>query len=166
MKKILTISMMLGFCLALVLVAGCSQTAAPAPATHVPTIIETTEATEAPTAVPTTADSVRPGPTEALPEIWSLEVQVENNGEAINPQITTTVRGGKGMNVIPLVEVRITRSDGVVETGSITKPLSIGKSVSLAGTTSNNDRAEIWVTTPNLERVKIYDAYIPFRSYN
>jgi len=166
MKKILAITLISGFCLVLALVAGCSQPAAPV-ATPAPTTVEMTpEATEAPTAVTTTADSSTPGPVGTLPEIWSLEIQVENNGEAINPQITTTVRGGKGMNVIPQVDVKITRTDGVVETGSITKPLSIGKSISLAGTTGNKDRAEVWVTTPNLEKVKVYDAYIPFRSYN
>ena len=167
MKKILVISMTLATCLVLALVAGCSQPAAAPVATPTPAPVMTTVETEAPTPVPTaTEDSVTPGPTQTLPEIWSIEVQVGSNGEAINPEITTTLRGGKGMNVVPQIDVKITRSDGVVETGRITQPLHIGSSVVLAGTTQNNDRAEVWVVTPNNERVKIYDAYVPFRSYN
>ncbi|MDD1693506.1 MAG: hypothetical protein LUQ71_02160 [Methanoregula sp.] len=166
MKKIFVITLALGFCLVLALVAGCTQPATPA-VTPTPTAVETPQATEAPTAIPTTvADSLTPGPTQTLSEMWSVEVQVESNGESINPQITTTLRGGKGMNVVPLIEVKITRSDGVVETGSLTQPLHVGQTVVLAGTTKNTDRAEVWATSPNNERIKIYDAYIPFRSYN
>ena len=166
MKKCIVSAFLLSACLILAFVAGCSQPAAPA-ATPVPTAVETTaQVTEVPTEVATTPDSVTPGPTQTLPEIWSMEVQVSSNGEAINPQITATLRGGKGMNVIPAIDVKITRSDGVVETDRIVQPLHVGSSVTLAGTTSNNDRAEVWVITPNGESVKIYDAYVPFRSYN
>ena len=166
MKKIVATTLILGICIMLALVAGCNQPATPI-ATPSPTAVETTTiATTVPTAAPTTADSVTPGPTQSLPEIWSMEVQVNSNGESINPQITTTLRGGKGMNVIPAINVRITRSDGVVETDRMIQPLHVGSSVVLGGTTSNNDRAEVWVVTPNGESVKVYDAYVPFRSYN
>ena len=167
MKSTITIVLTLGFCMVLALVAGCSQPAAAPAATPVPTVEETAVATEAPTAVPTTAaDSLTPGPTQTLSEIWSIEVQVASNGEAINPTITTTLRGGKGMNVVPEIDVRITRSDGVVEEDRMIQPLYIGKSIALAGTTKNTDRAEVWVVSPNGEKVKVYDAYVPFRSYN
>jgi len=165
MKKILAITLTLGFCLVLALVAGCSQPATPA-VTPEPTVTETLVETAAPTAIPTTEDSITPGPTQALPDIWSIEIQVGSNGEAINPQITTTLRGGKGMNVIPEINVKITRSDGVVETGRMVQPFHVGSTVVLDGTTKNTDRAEVWVVTPNGESVKIYDAYVPFRSYN
>jgi len=152
----------------LALVAGCSQPAAAPVATPVPTAVETlVETTAAPTAVPTTiADSLTPGPTQTMSEIWSIEVQVASNGEAINPTITTTLRGGKGMNVVPEIDVKITRSDGVVEEDRMIQPLYVGKSIALPGTTKNTDRAEVWAVTPNGEKVKIYDAYVPFRSYN
>jgi hypothetical protein len=167
MKKFIAITLTLGCCLVLALVAGCSQPAAPV-VTPTPTAVVTTEEiTEAPTAAPTsTVDSVTPGPTQTLPEIWSLEVQVEGNGEAINPQLITTLRGGKGMNVVPAIDIKVTRSDGVVETERMIQPLFVGKSVTLAGTTQNKDRVEVWATTPNQERVKIFDNYVSFRSYN
>ena len=147
----------------LLFAAGCTQPAQPA-VTPAPTEVPTTLP---PTTIPltTTVASLTPGPTQSLPDIWGVEVQVANNGEAIDPQIITTFRGGKGMNVILLIEIQITRSDGIVENGLMKQPLFVGKTVSLAGTTKNNDRAEIWATTPQGERVKIYDAYIPFRQY-
>lgn len=168
MKKIIASALVLGACLVLVLAAGCTQPTTTTVTTTAPTTpVDTTAETAEPTAIPTiTEDSLTPGPTQALPEIWSMEVQVESNGEAINPQITTTLRGGKGMNVIPQIDVKITRSDGVVETGQLVQPLHIGQTIVLAGTTKNTDRAEVWVTTPTSEKVKVYDSYIPFRSYN
>ena len=165
MKKMLVIILALGFCLVLALVAGCSQPATPA-ATPAPTTVATTEATVAPTSAPTTSsDSLTPGGVETLPEIWSIEVQVGGNGEAIDPQIITTLRGGKGMNVIPEIDVKVTRSDGVVETDRMVQPLSVGKSITLAGTTQNKDRAEVWAITPNGDKVKIFDNYVSFRSF-
>jgi len=170
MKSAIILTLTLGLCMALALVAGCSQPAAAPVATTVPpveTAVQTAAPTAAPTAVATTAaESLTPGPTQTLQEIWGIEVQVASNGEAINPTITTTLRGGKGMNVVPEIDVKITRSDGVVEEDRMIQPLYVGKSISLAGTTKNTDRAEVWAVTPNGEKVKIYDAYVPFRSYN
>jgi len=166
MNKILTIGFALMLCMVLALAVGCSQPATPAASTPAPATIQTTETTAPPISAPATPASVTPGPTVTLPEMWSIEVQVQNNGESINPEITTTLRGGKGMNLIPEIDVQITRSDGVVENDKMVKPLFVGKNIALPGTTSNNDRAEVWAITPNGDRVKIYDAYIPFRSYN
>ena len=154
------------FVLVLLLVAaGCTQPTAP-PATTTPAGVETI-ATVAP-APATTGASLTPGPTQTLPDVWGIEIQVESNGEAVDPQITVSCMGGKGLNVVPQLDVKVTRSDGVVETASITKPLYKGKSVSLRSTTAMGyrDRAEVWATNPQGERVKIYDAYVPFRSYN
>jgi len=163
MKKIPALLSVLIFCLVFALAAGCSQPAAP-PATPVPTTIETTTATSVPTPVPTTL-STTPGPTQTLPGAWVIDVQVASNSETIDPQIIVTFRGGKGQNLIPEIDVRVTRSDGVVENAQMTQPLYVGKSVSLPGTRQNNDRAEVWAITPQGDRVKIYDAYVPFRQY-
>jgi hypothetical protein len=155
------------FVLVLLLVAaGCSQPAAPA-ATPAPTAVETME-TATPAPVATTAASLTPGPVQTLPEAWGIEVQVASNGESIDPQITVTCVGGKGLNVVPQIDVQVTRSDGVVETGSITRPLYKGKAVSLRSTTKPGyvDRTEVWAYTPQGDKVKIFDAYVPFRTYN
>jgi len=165
MKKILAIALILGSCLVLALVAGCSQPAAPV-ATPAPTTVATAEATVAPTSAPTSSsDTITPGPTQTLPEIWSIEMQVQNNGYAPKPQINIVLNGGKGMNVIPEIDVKITRSDGVVETDRMVQPLTKGKEIDLDSTTQNNDRVEIWVITPNMDKLKIYDQIVPWRAY-
>ncbi|MDP2796857.1 MAG: hypothetical protein Q8N94_05020 [Methanoregula sp.] len=155
------------FVLVLLLTAtGCTQPAAP-PATPVPTAVETV-ATATPAPVATTVASSTPGPTQTLQDAWSIDVQVASNGEAVDPQITVSCMGGKGLNVVTQLDVKVTRSDGVVETGSITRPLYKGKSVSLRSTTAMGyvDRTEVWAYTPQGDKIKIFDAYVPFRTYN
>jgi hypothetical protein len=132
-------------------------------ATPAPT---TVEITIPPTAAPVqTTLSTTPGPVQTLPEMWSVDVQVRSNGEAIDPKIVFTINGGKGLNLIPAIDVTVTRSDGVVENGRIKGPLTVGQTLSLAGTTKTTDRAEVWAVTPNGDRTKIYDAYVCFRCY-
>jgi hypothetical protein len=164
MKKIVMITAVLVLGMVLVLAAGCTQTAPPVTPTPSPTA---TTAAATPTASSTPA-SLTPGPTQTLPENWNIEVEVKSNGESINPQIIVTNRGGKGLIFIQQIDVTVTRSDGIVETGKIVKPLKVGDSVSLASTTAPGyrDRAEVWATTPQGEKVKIFDAYVPFRTYN
>jgi hypothetical protein len=147
----------------LLITAGCTQITPPA--TPTPTV--ETIATEVPTPVPTTL-SLTPGPTQTLPDVWALEIQVQSNGVSIDPLITVSVQGGKGLNFIQQIDVKVTRSDGVVETDIISKPLYKGKEVSLRSTTAPGyrDRAEVWATTPQGDRVKIFDDYVPFRTYN
>jgi len=145
--------------------AGCTDTT-PVPLPFVPTAT--------PTPVPTTAAAVStlptlsptPSPTEVLPEVWAVDVQVQSNGQAINPLVVMTFRGGKGMNLIPELDLEVIRSDGIVETGTMKQPLYVGKTVSLQGTTQYQDRAVVWAITPQGDRVKIIDQYVPFRSYN
>jgi len=167
MKKILTVTGMLLLCMALALVAGCTQPETPV-ATPVPTpepTVETVVATPEPTTVSST-----PGPTQTLPDIWSLDVQVAGNGEAIDPQIITTIRGGKGLNFILQVDVRVTRADGKVETGSIPRQTTyhVGDSISLPVTSEMGkvNRVEVTAIDPQGNPVKIFDDYVPFRTYN
>jgi len=152
--------------LLLLVIAGCTQ--ATPPATPTPTTVETI-ISEVPTALPTTL-SLTPGPTQTLPENWNIEVQVEGNGEAIDPQIITTIRGGKGVNFILAVDVRVTRADGNVETGQIKREgtFRVGNSLSLPVTSEmgNVNRVEVWATDPQGNQVKIFDDYVPFRTYN
>jgi len=164
MNKSLVIASAGLLCIVLVLVAGCTQTAPPVTPTPTPVV---TTATAEPTPTPTSVSST-PGPTQTLPEIWSLEVQVYSNGVSIDPLIIVSCQGGKGLNFIQQLDVKVTRSDGVVETAVMSKPLFKGKEVSLRSTTAPGyrDRAEVWATDPQGEKVKIFDDYIPFRTYN
>ncbi|WP_321504893.1 hypothetical protein [uncultured Methanoregula sp.] len=165
MNKILSVAFALMLCMILALSAGCTQQQPAPQVTPTPAPEITSVATAATAASQTAADvSTTPGPTQSLPEMWSIEVQ--SNGESIDPQISTTFRGGKGQNLIPQLDIRITRSDGVVETGTMTQPFTVGKTVTLAGTRKNTDRAEVWAVTPNGDKVKIFDQYIPFRTFN
>jgi hypothetical protein len=121
--------------------------------------------TTAPTPVPTTVPET-PGPTQTLPAIWSIQVSVGNNGEAIDPQIIVTISGGQGINLVPEIEADVTRSDGVVETGTLQQPISMGQTITLNGTTQNKDRCVVYVYQPTGEKIKIYDAYVPFRQFH
>ena len=167
MKKIVPIVCALMLCIVLAFVAGCSQPEKQV-VTPVPTAVETV-ATSAPTPVPTTISS-EPEPTQTLPDAWSLDVQVTGNGEAIDPQVITTIRGGKGMNFILAVNVKVTRADGKVETGAIKRDgrFKVGDSVSLPVTSQmgNVNRVEVWATDPQGNQVKIFDDFVPFRTYN
>ena len=147
--------------------AGCTQQPAAPAATPVPTAVETV-ATATPAPGATTVASSTPGPVQTLPDAWSIDVQVAGNGEAIDPQITVSCMGGKGLIVIPQLDVKVTRADGVVETGSIKRPLYKGSSVSLPITSAmgNVNRVEVWAYTPPGDKVKIFDAFVPFRTYN
>jgi hypothetical protein len=155
------------FLVLLLIVAGCTQPTAPQ-ATPVPTPETTAAPVATTTAVPTTYIPATPGPTQTLQPNWAVQVQVNSNGKAIDPEVVFTFNGGMGMNLVPEIDVQLTRSDGTVETGKFVQGdnMSVGQTISLPGTTGNNDRAEVWVDTPNGDRVKIYDQYVPFRSYN
>jgi hypothetical protein len=164
MNKRFVIASVVVLCTVFVLAAGCTQTSTPT-VTPTPTPVLTTEpATPAPTP---TVVSLTPGPTQTLPENWNIDVQVQSNGVSIDPQMTVSCQGGKGLNFIQQIDVRVTRSDGVVENGIIAKPLYKGKSVSLPITSQMGmvNRVEVWATTPQGDKVKIFDDNVPFRQY-
>jgi len=156
-------------CLVLLLaVAGCSQPAQQQ-ATPVPTPVPTTQpVTTVATPVPTTFVPETPGPTQTLPANYAVSVDVRSNGQSVNPQVIFTFEGGMGMNLVPEIDVQLTKSDGTVEIGNFTlgNNMAMGQTVSLPGSTGNNDRAQVWVITPNQQRVKIVDKLVPFRSYS
>ncbi|MDD1688577.1 MAG: hypothetical protein LUO90_03310, partial [Methanoregula sp.] len=137
MKKILVLTSALVLCVVLVLAAGCTQ---PANTTETPKpTIAVISAAATPPASPAAVFST-PGPTQTLPSYWDIEIEVESNGYAPDPQIVTTVRGGQGLSFIQQIDVKVTRTDGIVEKGIIPKPLEVGDFVSLNGTDKNHDR--------------------------
>ena len=124
----------IAFLILLLLVAGCTQPAAQQ-ATPAPTTEPTTEvpATTAATAVPDYFCTCHARPHRHTAKQRAVSVQVQSNGQAINPQVIYTFNGGMGMNLIPEIDIMLTRSDGTVEIGNFTQPMSIGQTVSLAG---------------------------------
>jgi len=106
-----------------------------------------------------------PGPTQTLPDKWALDFQVGCTGDAADPQIMTRLEGGNGFNFIQQIDVKVTRPDGIVETGIIERPFTRGSYVYLPVTTAPGyvNRVEVWATTPQGDKVKIFDNYIPFR---
>jgi hypothetical protein len=82
--------------------------------------------------------------------------------------ITVTFQGGLGMNSIKKVDVKLTRADGTVQTGTVgTKK---GDEVELQGTRGTGsergqtDRVEVWVTTNVEQTYKIVDVLRDYRS--
>jgi len=73
-----------------------------------------------------------------------------------------------GLNAIQQIDVTVTGSDGVVVTGVMKKPLYKGQEISLRSTNAPGyrDRAEVWATTPQGDKIKIFDAYVPLVTYN
>lgn len=148
----------------LVLGAGCTQQP-PGPATEVPTPVPTTaQPTVQPTVVtpavtPTTGFIEGP-----LPSQYDVTVQVDRNRVATNPLITTTFRGGKGINFVSSMDVTVSRSDGQVVTRTIGKP-QVNSFIEIQGTLGT-DRVEVFISLVDGTRYRIYDQAMPFRSYN
>lgn len=149
---------------ATLLAAGCSQPSAP-PSTPPPTPVPTTIAPVPPviTPVPTPTLDYIPGP---MPGNFDVTVGVDRNVVSIDPKITVTFRGGRGINYVYSVDVVVTRSDGVVEKASLTRP-KVNDYVEILGTTGT-DRVRVFVTLvtkdPPPGPYLIYDEDLPFRS--
>ncbi len=142
--------------------AGClsGNGTQPAPATTTPTQVPETS-------VPTTevtAISLAPGPTQTLPDDYDVDVQVEKENEAGLPVITVTFRGGKGMTFTQQVNIRVTRSDGIVETATMNKP-SVGDERKLQGTIYD-DRVEVSIFVATGNSYTVYDQLVPYQSIN
>jgi hypothetical protein len=157
-----------GLLLALALVAGCTQVPVTPPVRttvlttpQTPTLLQTTAP---PTGVATTGNP--PGPVQTLPRIYTVEVQVDSNGLSIDPKIITTFRGGPGINFVTQIDVILTRDDGVIKTGTLTQPLSVGQMVELPSTTGNNNQVEVYVTLSTGDRYKIFNETVPFRAFH
>lgn len=157
-----------GILCALLLSAGCTQTPVTPPATTVATTVPTTVPTSTP--APTTAivtpapTSIGPGPVETLPPQYDVTIDVDRNVVATDPKITTTFRGGKGINFVTSMEVTVNRSTGTSETQQIIKP-KVNDQIVIQGTTGT-DRVIIRVTTADGKTYLIYDQMMPFRQYS
>jgi len=158
-KPVITLGILI---IALLLAAGCSfpggsqTTLAPTtvPATPFPTIAEDH------TAVPTTSGgSTVPGPTQTIPVNEAVTVTVEKAG-TYSTTIISTFNGGKGINFVSRIEVRVTRPDGSVVTGTL-KPM-MGENLELEGT-NGTDRVEVTAYMKSGQVYKIIDQQMPYK---
>jgi len=149
----------------IILSAGCTEPAPTPPATPTPTPVPTPEQVFTP--LPTTAPigMGTPGPTQTLPSQYSVTFQVTPNGRTTNPLTYVGLMGGNGMNFIAEVEIILTEPDGTQHIEYMRQPLTMGENVAIPCSTTKN-RVEIWVTAPQVGKIKVYDEIVPFQSLN
>ena len=166
MKRIVLI-LTLVFAVGVLISAGCVQNpqtpATPTP-TPTATVVPTTQHT-VPTTMATPVGLGTPGPTQTLPPQYSLDFQVQSNGNTANPIMMVSIRGGNGFNLDSQADVSLTMPDGSVQTQSMYAPFYMGQNVTFPCSVYNN-RVEIWVTAPQVGKIKVYDEIVPFQSIN
>ena len=151
--------------LIVMLTAGCTQAPQAAPGTTTPTSPVTPVPATTASQVTVPAGPGTPGPTETLPTQYNLVFQKTSNGDTVNPLMYISIQGGNGINLDTLVEVSLTKPDGTVQQASMVGPFSMGQQVALPCSTTQN-RIQIWVTAPQVGKVKVFDDFVPFRSIN
>ena len=128
-------------------------TAAPGtiiPDTSVPVTIL---ATPTPTPVPTETFSLVPGPTEVPPSRFAISLEADR--DEFTRMVSVRFMGGSGQLAVQNIDVRLSRSDGQVLTGSF-RPTQAGKGIELQGT-DKVDRVEVTVTYVTGESYKEMD---------
>ena len=103
--------------------------------------------------------SLTPGPTDVPPNNRALIIDVEKN--AISRDIIVTFQGGEGQYGVRELAITLTRSDGTVETKSLTH-LERGSSISVKGT-DKEDRVEVTAYFYNGETYKIVDKVFEYK---
>lgn len=148
---------------ALLLAAGCtlpggSQTTpvpTAVPATPLPTIAE--QSTTIPTA---SGGSTIPGPTQTIPSNEAITVTVDKGG-TYSTTIISSFDGGKGINFVSRIEVKVTRPDGSSVFGTL-KPM-MGDTLELEGT-NGTDRVEVTAFMKSGQVYKIIDQQMPYKT--
>ena len=105
-------------------------------------------------------------PTDVLPDYNDVTVDVlEKDYLGIIPVI---FQGGKGMNSVKKVDIKLTRADGTIETATVgTKK---GDEVELQGTRGSGsargpiDRVEVWISVNTGQTYKVVDVLREYRS--
>lgn len=145
----------------LIFSAGCTGgggQATPAP-TVLPTPIQTMVIST--TTFPTNAGgSTQPGPTQTIPVGEAVSVSVEKAG-TYSTTIIAHFDGGKGINFVSKIDVRVTRPDGSVVSGLL-KPM-MGETIELEGT-QGTDRVEVTTYMKSGNIYKIIDQQMPYKT--
>lgn len=144
-------------CIALILVAGCSSPiVTPPPAT--PTLTPT------PTAVPIPIPDLQPKPTDVVPPIQQVAIQVTKNTVATDPWVSVLFAGGSGQSYVSVMTATIIRFDGTTDTKSARSP-GIGTNILLTGTT-RTDRVIVNVTYTDGHTYTVKDELLQFQNLN
>ena len=138
----------------MVVLAGCTGFSPTGGTTTTPTTLPT----------PTFSASIEPSPTDVVPPTYLVEVSVDKNTIPNNPDITVSYRDGAGTNLVSQMDIIVVRSDGAVETRTVTKP-DLSTVIVFPGTTGT-DRVVVFVSYYNGSRYKIYDRIAPFQPLN
>ena len=160
MKIMLTISV-ITVVIVIIFTAGCTggggqttptQTVPPTPIATmvVSTTAQTTRGCE----------SIQPGPTQTIPPQEEISVSVEKAG-TYSTTIITHFNGGKGINFVSRLEVRVTRPDCSVVSGQL-KPM-MGETLELEGT-QGSDRVEVVATMKSGNVYTIIDRQMPYKT--
>ncbi|HNB02739.1 MAG: hypothetical protein ACP5NU_00525 [Methanomicrobiales archaeon] len=152
MKCLITILTV--FCIALVMVAGCTTPVEP----------DTTPETTAPTATPTVLPDLRPQPTDVVPLYQQVSIQISKNTVATDPWISVVFAGGGGQSYVVSMQATVIRSDGGIETEIAQSP-GIQTTLMFAGTT-RDDRAIVNVTYTDGMTYTVKDELVPFQNIN
>jgi hypothetical protein len=144
--------------IALILVAGCSSPIVTPPAT--PALTPT------PTAVPTSIPipDLQPKPTDVVPPIQQVAIQVTKNTVATDPWVSVLFAGGSGQSYVSVMTATIIRFDGTTETTSAPHP-GIGTNILLSGTTQT-DRVIVNVTYTDGNTYTVKDELVQFQNLN
>ena len=141
-------------CIALILVAGCNSLIVPPPETPIVTPI--------PTAVPLPTPDLQPKPTDIVPPVQQVAIQVTKNTVAIDPWVSVLFAGGSGQVYVAVMTATIIRFDGTTDTQSAPSP-GIGTNILLSGTTKT-DRVIVNVTYTDGHTYTVKDELVPFQN--
>jgi hypothetical protein len=148
---------------ALILAAGCTGTggqATPAPTAVPQTPLQTMEVPATASSATGAGGSTVPGVTQTIPANEAVTVTVEKAG-IYSTTIISSFDGGKGINFVSRVEVKVTRPDGSVVTGTL-KPM-MGETLELEGT-KGTDRVEVTAFMKSGKVYKIIDRQMPYKT--
>jgi hypothetical protein len=151
MKAFLLLLLM---CIALILVAGCNNLVVTPPET--PTITPT------PTAVSLATLDLQPKPTDIVPPVQQVAIQITKNTVAIDPWVSVLFAGGSGQSYVHVMTATIIRFDGTTDTKSAPSP-GIGTNILLSGTT-RTDRVIVNVTYTDGHTYTVKDELVPFQN--
>jgi hypothetical protein len=141
-----------------ILAAGCVSYPVSPPAVTTPT----TATTATPFPIQTTlALSVVPEPTDVMPPVYAVTVQVTRNTIATDPSITISFRGGAGLAFTQSMDATVIHPDGSTASDTVDRP-QVGSEIVLPGTT-RTDRVVVHVTIATGERYSVFDEAMTFQ---